>query len=481
MSSIETHSQAPPEHIAAAIAKAGGWLAFDRYMELALYDPDYGYYGSGRANFGEGGDFDTAAETSRLFGLALAGQCAEILAGCDGGDIAELGPGSGRLAEVLLGELRRSGRLPKRYLLVEPAPGMQARQRERLLSAHPDLSDRLQWAPRLAGQRLRGVILGNEVIDALPCKCFKRAGEGWLERGVGLRAGEGWLERGVGLRAGEGWLERGVGLRDGRLGWEDRRADEALQEALDKLLQELPWELPEGYCSEIRLNLDGFMGEAADALEAGVVLLADYGLPRHELYLPERSAGTLGCHFEQRWHDDPFHRPGHEDITAWVDFSAVARSAEDAGLHAVGFTNQAQFLLAAGILDLAGSPPAPEDAAALRRLMLPGGMGEAFKFLGLERRASSPRLHGTTLGRRTSCPPARAGSPRSQRVFPARQRSGTRGEYSQGRGQDALVPSVEGGDALPPRGVPSGFSGRDLLASLDPAGASEPAPEASSA
>ena len=410
MSSIETHSQAPPEHIAAAIAESGGWLAFDRYMELALYEPDYGYYGAGRANFGEGGDFDTAPETSSLFGLALAGQCAEVLTGCDGGDIAELGPGSGRLAEVLLGEMRRSGRLPERYLLVEPAPGVQARQRERLLSAHPDLSDRLQWAPRLAGQRLRGVILGNEVIDALPCKCFKRAGEGWLERGVSLR--------------------------DGRLGWEDRSADKALQKALETLHQELPWELPDGYCSEIRLNLDGLMAEAANALEAGVVLLADYGLPRHELYLPERSAGTLGCHFEHRWHDDPFHRPGHEDITAWVDFTAVARSAEAAGLSAVGYATQAQFLLAAGILELAGAPPAPEAAAALRRLILPGGMGEAFKFLGLERRASCPR----------------------------------RWE----RGHPALV---EGGNAL----VPSGFSGRDLLTSLDPAGASKPAPEASSA
>ena len=445
MSSIETHSQAPPENIAAAIAESGGWLAFDRYMELALYDPDCGYYGSGRASFGEGGDFDTAPETSSLFGLALAGQCAEILAGCDGGDIAELGPGSGRLAEVLLGELRRSGRLPERYLLVEPAPGMQALQRQRLLSAHPDLSDRLHWVTRLAGQRLRGVILANEVIDALPCKCFKRAGEGWLERGVSLRAG--------------------------RLGWEDRTADKALQEALDKLHQELPWDLPEGYCSEIRLNLDGFMAEAATSLETGLVLLADYGLPRHELYLPERSAGTLGCHFEQRWHDNPLHRPGHEDITAWVDFSAVARSAEDAGLHAVGFTTQAQFLLAAGILELAESPPAPEDAAALRRLMLPGGMGEAFKFLGLGRRAS--------LGTRASSP--RRGQDALAPLFPARQRSGARGENSQGQGQDALAPGVESGDALVPKGVPSGFGGRDLLASLDPAGASEPAPAATSA
>ena len=146
---------------------------------------------------------------------------------------------------------------------------------------------------------------------------------------------------------------------------------------------ELPWTLPEGYCSEIRLNLDEFMAELAQSLEAGLVLLADYGLSRHALYLAERDEGTLGCHHGQHWHDDPFRRPGGEDITAWVDFTAVRRSAEAAGLKAVGFTNQAQFLLAANILELAGSPPSAEDAAALRRLMLPGGMGEAFKFLGL--------------------------------------------------------------------------------------------------
>ena len=351
-------SKAPPRHIAAAIAEAGGWLAFDRYMELALYHPDEGYYGAGRARIGEGGDFDTASETSALFGRALAGQCAEVLAACNGGDIVELGPGSGRLAEVVLTELKEANRLPLRYLLVEPAPGMRAVQRERLATAHPDLLQRLEWVDRLTHERIRGVILANEVIDALPCKCFRRARSAWLERGVSL------------------------GPENG-LRWEDRRADSALEQALDSLQSELPFTLPEGYCSEIRMNLDEFLGELAQSLEAGLVLLADYGLPRHELYLAERAEGTLGCHHGQHWHDDPFRRPGGEDITAWVDFTAVRRSAEAAGLEAVGFTSQAQFLLAANILELAGSPPSAEDAAALRRLMLPGGMGEAFKFLGL--------------------------------------------------------------------------------------------------
>lgn len=350
--------QAPPGHIAAAIADGGGWLAFDRYMELALYHAEEGYYGAGRARIGEGGDFDTAAETSALFGRALAGQCAEVLAACNGGDIVEMGPGSGRLAEVVLAELRDAGALPQRYLLVEPSPGMRAVQQERLANAHPDLAERLQWVDRLTHERIRGVILASEVLDALPCKCFRRAGGGWLERGVSLGSENG-------------------------LRWEDRRADPALEKALDAMQGELPWNLPRGYCSEIRLNLDEFMAELAQSLEAGLVLLADYGLPRRELYLAERNEGTLGCHSGQRWHDDPFLRPGQEDITAWVDFTAVRRSAEAAGLEAVGFTNQAQFLLAAHVLELAGSPPSAEDAAALRRLMLPGGMGEAFKFLGL--------------------------------------------------------------------------------------------------
>ena len=350
--------QAPPGHIQTAITEAGGWLAFDRYMELALYHPQEGYYGAGRARFGEGGDFDTAAETSALFGRAVAGQCAEVLAACSGGDIVELGPGSGRLAEVVLGELKNVGKLPQRYLLVEPAPGLRAVQRQRLAGSHPDLVKRLEWVDRLTHERIRGVILANEVLDALPCKCFRRDRDAWLERGVSLCGENG-------------------------LGWEDRRADAALAQALDGLQAELPWILPEGYCSEIRMNMDEFMGELAQSLEVGLLLLADYGLPRHELYLAERDQGTLGCHSGQYWHDNPFRQPGQEDITAWVDFTAVRRSAEAAGLEAVGFSNQAQFLMAANILEMAGSTPAPEDAAAVGRLMLPGGMGEAFKFLGL--------------------------------------------------------------------------------------------------
>ena len=395
-----THST-PPRHIAAAIAESGGWLAFDRYMELALYHPEEGYYGAGRARFGEGGDFDTAAETSALFGRALAGQCAEVLAACSGGDIVEMGPGSGRLAEVVLGTLREAGKLPQRYLLVEPAPGMRAAQRERLANAHPDLIERLEWVDRLTHERVRGVILANEVLDALPCKCFRRARGGWLERGVSLGAGD-------------------------RLRWEDRQADPALRQALDGLQAELPWALPEGYCSEVRLNLDEFLAELAQSLEAGLALVADYGLPRHELYLAERSEGTLGCHSGQRWHDDPFRRPGREDITAWVDFTAVKRSAEAAGLHAAGFTNQAQFLLAANILELAGSPPAPEgrrsvapaDAARRhgRSVQVPGagagkegvpviaGAGTALLAWTRERRRLAAVRGGTPLARAGGVP-----------------------------------------------------------------------------
>ncbi len=370
----DAHCDEPPRHIADALRDSGGWLPFDRYMELALYHPTEGYYGAGRARIGRGGDFDTAPETSALFGRVLAGQCAEILAACNGGDIAEVGPGSGKLAEVLLGELKRLGRLPRRYLLVERAPGMRSAQRERLRTAHPDLARRIHFSESLAGERIRGAILANEVIDALPCRCFRRGADGWMERGVGLCAG--------------------------RPGWLERPADAALRQALDELQAELPARLPEGYCSEIRLCLDGFMGALGAALEEGVALLADYGLPRQELYMAERSAGTLGCHSQQHWHDDPFRQPGREDIGAWVDFTAVRRSAENAGLRAVGFATQAQFLMAAGILDRAGSPPTLEDATALRRLMLPGGMGEAFKFLGLAPQTSASRERPSGFGGR---------------------------------------------------------------------------------
>ena len=269
----------------------------------------------------------------------------------------ELGPGSGQLAEVLLGELSALGALPGRYLLVEPAPGMRAAQQERLRACHENSAVQLEWVDRLPLEPLRGVVLANEVLDALPCKCFRRGRGRWLERGVRL-SGE-------------------------QLAWKDRPADAALAGALDALQAELPWELPPGYCSEIRPGLDAFIRKLAQSLESGLALVADYGLPRRELYLAERAAGTLGCHTGHQWHDDPFRRPGREDITAWVDFTSAARAAEAAGLNVLGYTNQAQFLLAAGILDLAGSPPSAGDAAALRRLMLPGGMGEAFKFLAL--------------------------------------------------------------------------------------------------
>ncbi len=416
----------PPRHIADALREADGWLRFDRYMELALYHPEQGFYGAGRARIGGGGDFDTAPETSALYGRAVAGQCAEILAACNGGDIVELGPGSGRLAETLLEELGRLGQLPRRYLLVERAPGMRAQQRRRLLRAHPKLAERIEFADNLAGQRVRGVILANEVIDALPCRCFKRAADGWLERGVGLDAG--------------------------RLGWQDRPADAALRRALDELEADLGGPLPAGYCSEIRLNLDAFMHELATALVEGLILLADYGLSRSELYLAERHSGTLGCHANQQWHDDPFRRPGHEDIGAWVDFTALRRSAEAAGLDAVGFTTQAQFLLAGGILNLAGSPPAPEEAAALRRLLLPGGMGEAFKFLGLAPRNTDLVEH------REEALPARADDAQRESNAPP-------------------APASAGRPAQAPPS-PSGFAGRDLLASLESRGGHASAPQA---
>ena len=372
----------PPRHIAAAIAESGGWLAFDRYMDLALHHPDHGYYGAGRARIGEGGDFDTAAETSALYARALAGQCAEVLKGLGGGDIMELGPGSGRLAEVMLDELGALGMLPQRYLLVEPAPGMRAAQKQRLLARCRQSGVRLKWLDRPPPQCLRGVVLANEVIDALPCKRFRLTGGGWLERGVILKGG--------------------------RLAWKDRPAGPVLASALDALRSELAGGLPDGYCSEIRPALDGFVGGLARSLQAGMVLAADYGLPRHELYLAERSQGTLGCHYGQRWHDDPFRRPGREDITAWVDFTAVARASQAAGLSTAGYASQVQFLLAAGILELAGSPPSVEDAAALRRLLLPGGMGEAFKFIGLATEGVAAPSGFAGRDRRASLEPAAA-------------------------------------------------------------------------
>jgi SAM-dependent MidA family methyltransferase len=358
------HAARVAELLRGAIAGAGGALPFDRFMELALYAPGLGYYAAGARKLGAGGDFTTAPEMTPLFGRALARQLAPTLGA--GRTLLELGPGSGALAADLLGELDALGALPDRCLLLEPSPELRARQRTRLAALPPRLSQRVEWPERLPAAPLAGAMVANEVLDALPCERF--AIRGALVREVVVRA------------AGE------------RFALDERDAPPALAAAVRALEAERGAPFADGYRHELRSRLAPFVATLADALGEGQLLLIDYGLERRALYAEARTDGTLRAHHRQRALDDPLIRPGLCDLTAWVDFTAVAEAATGAGLELLGYTTQAHLLLGCGIAELATAPASDARAAArasgaVQRLTLPDEMGERFKAIGFARGA----------------------------------------------------------------------------------------------
>ncbi len=373
----EAHSRAVAALLRERVSGAGGWLSFEQFMELALYAPGLGYYSAGSVKLGPGGDFVTAPEVSDLFSRCVARQCAQVLADCGrgrrekgaregGGEILELGAGTGCMAAVILETLAELDALPARYSILEVSADLAERQRERLGRLPRELRDRIVWLQRLPPRPLRGVILANEVLDALPCRRFVLAGSEVRELGVGL-------------------ADQGSGLLVER----DAPPDEALRSACAGLLRELPTPLPEGYASELCLRIAPWIAGVGACLERGVMLLFDYGLPRAHFYHPQRTTGTLRCHFKQRVHDDPYINLGVQDITAWVDFTRVAEAAVSCGLDVRGFCTQAAFLLGTGLEQLLGEVTDAVEHARLageaRRLVLPGEMGEAFKVMALTR------------------------------------------------------------------------------------------------
>jgi SAM-dependent MidA family methyltransferase len=379
----EAHSRAVSALIRERVGAAGGWLPFEQFMELALYAPGLGYYSAGSVKLGPGGDFVTAPEVSDLFSRCVARQCAQILGG--GGEILELGAGTGRMAAAILASLAADGALPERYAILEVSADLAQRQRQRLDTLPRELRRRVVWLDRLPPRPIRGVILANEVLDALPCRRFVLGAGTVRELGVALAA-----DPAAGAEAAfrEMLVERAAA------------PDEALASACAALLAELPGPLPDGYSSEICLRLAPWIAGVADCLERGAMLLFDYGLPRAHYYHPQRAAGTLRCHFKHRVHDDPYINIGVQDITAWVDFTRVAEAAVDAGLDVGGFTTQAAFLLATGMESLLAEAVEPVAHARLageaRRLLLPGEMGEAFKVMALTRQCDAA-LEGFAL------------------------------------------------------------------------------------
>lgn len=345
--------------IRAEIALGGGAMDFARYMELSLYAPGLGYYDVEAERFGEGGDFVTAPELSPLYGACLARQCAEILERLGGGDLLEVGAGSGRLASDVLRALAELDALPERYGILELSPAWRACQAATLQREVPQLASRVRWLETLPERGFRGVVLANELLDALPVTRFRVRADGAV-----VQLGVAWEE--------EGFV------------WCERPAEAETAARVAALA------LPGGYCSEIGFRAEAWVRSLGERLAAGVLLLVDYGFPRAEFYHPQRCEGTIMCHYRHRVHDDPLILTGLQDISAHVDFSAIAAAGRDGGLELLGYTSQAAFLLGCGLEELA-CRPAPDLRAQLvrsqqiKKLTLPHEMGEFFKVMALGR------------------------------------------------------------------------------------------------
>jgi SAM-dependent MidA family methyltransferase len=363
------------EYLVEQIAAAGGWLSFERYMDAALYAPGLGYYSAGARKLGGGGDFTTAPEVSRLFGACVARQCAEVLSELGQGSILEIGAGSGRLAVDVLRRLEDLGQLPAQYSILEISADLRERQRRHIEQHLPRLLARVHWLDSPPQQPFDGIILANEVLDALPVARFR------------------WR--------GEGVEELGVVIRDGRLDWAARAAGAALADTCRRLSNAAgAWS--DGYTSECCPRLAAWTHGVTGALRNGAAFWFDYGLPRAQYYLPERHEGTLLCHFRHRTNEDPLLHPGLQDITAWVDFTLLAEASSASGFNVSGFTTQSFFL--AGLrIDQEMQRIAGDDvnhfarlANQARQLMLPGEMGERFKAMAWLRGLDLP-LSGFAL------------------------------------------------------------------------------------
>ena len=349
------------ERVREAIRAAGGWLPFDRFMAMALYEPGLGYYANALPKFGQmpggvagqGSDFVTAPELSPLFGHTLARQVAQALAATGTDEVWEFGAGTGALALQVLDALTALGQPPSRYTIVDLSGTLRARQ-QATLARH---ADRVVWADRLP-EAFEGVVIGNEVLDAMPVQLLVRIG--------GQTDGQ-WYERGV--------VVDGAGA----LGWAERPTD---------LRPPLDIEGPQNYLTEIHPQGEAFVRTLAERLQRGAAFFIDYGFPEAEYYHPQRHMGTLICHRAHQSDDDPLADVGFKDITAHVNFTGIALAAQDAGMTVLGYTGQGRFLINCGLLDVAKDADVRENAM-LGKLVNEHEMGELFKVIGLAPEASA--------------------------------------------------------------------------------------------
>lgn len=363
--SAQQHCDCVTAHIQQQIRQRGGWISFADYMHMALYTPHLGYYSGDASKFGRTGDFVTAPEISPLFASALANQLSQVLHRT-GGSVLELGAGTGKLAIGVLQKLHALDQLPEHYYILEVSANLRERQQQALQAALPEaVFSGVQWLDSLP-EAFTGVVIANEVLDAVPVQVIQWQNGQWQERGVAFEQTFVWQNRPL--------------------------QDQSLAAPIDTS------HLPEGYTTEICPAAQGLVASLATMLTEGLILLLDYGFAAREYYHPQRHQGTLMCHFQHYAHDDPFVYPGLQDITAHVDFTAMAETALMHALDCSGYTTQAQFLMNCGILQMLAAV-SPEDsarylpvAAAVQKLLSPAEMGELFKVLALGKGLGEPLL-----------------------------------------------------------------------------------------
>ncbi len=363
------HSQRLVQQIREEIEQEGGTISFRRYMEMALYEPGLGYYVAGKRQLGATGDFVTAPEISSLFSRCLANQCAQIMQSLQpAADILEFGAGSGVMACDLLLHLEQLDCLPEHYFILDISPQLKARQRLNLEKHAPHLLPRVQWLTHLPQPPFNGIILANEVLDAMPVERFTFSYDSTQNH------------------------------YQHRVGWENKQLQLVLAPATthqQRYIQTLGWDYSEAphadYHSEYNPNLPAWIAQLGQVLQQGVILLIDYGYTRKEYYHSQRADGTLICHYQHLVHNDFFWHPGLQDITANVDFTHVAQAASKKNLTISGFTTQAAFLIASGLealfMDALSKSPEQQHALAqqIRTLTLPAEMGEHFKVMALSK------------------------------------------------------------------------------------------------
>ncbi|RUR13107.1 class I SAM-dependent methyltransferase [Legionella sp. km772] len=341
-------------------------IPFVEFMQLALYEPQLGYYSSGLTKIGAQGDFITGPELSPLFGYTLANQCQQILSMVPSPNILEFGAGTGALCVTLLEQLERVNCLPEHYFILELSAHLRHGQQELVQQRIPHLAEKIHWLEQWPNESFNGVIIANEVLDAMPIHRFK-----WVENKV--------LESYVRIDAQGQLSEHFLPTTNARL--------------LTYLQDKLP-SLGSPYLSEVNLFIDDWIKELYQLLNQGLVLLIDYGFPRHEYYHPDRNQGTLMCHYQHHAHTNPLIHVGEQDITAHVDFTHVAEAGQNAGFHVAGYTNQGSFLLANGLLHFVNS--IKEEHAAFRakqaakQLIQENEMGELFKVIALTKNLAIP-------------------------------------------------------------------------------------------